>query len=162
MPPKTPAPGTPQEWLAFAKSSLALARQPKPEEALWEDHCFLAHQAVEKALKAVYQHRGQLFEFIHDLKKLGRGLEQGGLRIPPEIREAFRLTKYVLESRYPGTIERVTEKEYKETVALAEAAVKWAEKMIKTSGDFPGSAVHETPAVYGARPKKKRKTRGKK
>ncbi|HJT25338.1 MAG TPA: HEPN domain-containing protein, partial [bacterium] len=107
MPRKVPAPGTPEDWLVFAKSSLSLARQPKPEEALWEDHCFLAHQAVEKALKAVYQHRGQMFEFIHDLKKLGKGLEQGGLRIPPEIREAFRLTKYVLESRYPGTIERV-------------------------------------------------------
>ncbi len=103
-----------------------------------------------------------MFEFIHDLKKLGRGLEQGGLRIPPEIREAFRLTKYVLESRYPGTIERVTEKEYRETVALAEAAVKWAEKIIQSSEGFQGLSVHETPAVYAARPKAKGRARGKK
>lgn len=37
-----------------AKGHLALAKQPKPEGAFWEDQSFLAQQAAEKALKAVY------------------------------------------------------------------------------------------------------------
>lgn len=76
MPRKLPAPGTPEEWLVYAKSSLSLAHQPKPADALWEDYCFMAHQAVEKAIKAVYQKRRLLFEFTHDIKKLGVGLEK--------------------------------------------------------------------------------------
>jgi HEPN domain-containing protein len=39
------------DWLVRAKSSLALAKQAKPQEAFWEDQCFLAQQAAEKALK---------------------------------------------------------------------------------------------------------------
>ncbi len=57
MPPESFSPGSPQEWLARAKGSLALAQQSKVEEAFWEDQCFLAQQAAEKALKAVYQSR---------------------------------------------------------------------------------------------------------
>lgn len=45
--------GTPRDWLGRAKSNLARARQPKPDEVFWEDLCFDAQQAVEKALKAV-------------------------------------------------------------------------------------------------------------
>jgi hypothetical protein len=45
MPRKPIRPGTPEDWLLRAKSNLALAGQPKPEEALWEDQCFQAHHA---------------------------------------------------------------------------------------------------------------------
>jgi len=58
MPPDESIPGSAQDWLARARGSLALAKQPKPEGAFWEDQCFLAQQAAEKALKAVYQARG--------------------------------------------------------------------------------------------------------
>jgi HEPN domain len=58
MPPDKSIPGSVQDWLVRAKGHLALATQPKPAGAFWEDQCFLAQQAAEKALKAVYQHRG--------------------------------------------------------------------------------------------------------
>jgi HEPN domain-containing protein len=133
---------------------LALAKQPKPEEAIWEDQCFLAQQAAEKALKAVYQNRGLMFRFVHDLKELGKGLEQGGLRIPPEVREAIILTRYAFETRYPGPFEPVTELEYKRALALAEAVVSWADKIIRSPG------VHESPAPYKTRgPKAVRRKR---
>ena len=51
MPPDRDIPGNPQEWLERAKGHLALAKQPKPEGAFWEDHCFLLQQAAEKAVK---------------------------------------------------------------------------------------------------------------
>jgi HEPN domain-containing protein len=51
MPLDRSIPGSPMDWLVRAKSSLALAKQAKPQEAFWEDQCFLAQQAAEKALK---------------------------------------------------------------------------------------------------------------
>jgi HEPN domain-containing protein len=150
MPRKLPiTPGSPQEWLLRAKSNLALAAQTRPEGALWEDQCFLAQQAAEKALKAVYQHRGLMFEFIHDLKKLGKGLERDGLRVPSEVREVIALTKYAFETRYPGPFEPVTEAEYKQALVLAEAVVDWADKII-SAPDKPsgGLGVQESHAVY--------------
>jgi HEPN domain-containing protein len=53
MPPKKSALGTAQEWLKRAKGNLALAKQPKPREAFWDDLCFDAQQAAEKSIKAV-------------------------------------------------------------------------------------------------------------
>jgi HEPN domain-containing protein len=54
MPPHDPVPGTAREWLDRAKGKLALARQPLPPGAFWEDLCFLDHQAAELAIKAVF------------------------------------------------------------------------------------------------------------
>ncbi|MBC8234752.1 HEPN domain-containing protein [bacterium] len=65
-------PGSPLDWLARAKGNLALAKQPKPKEAFWEDLCFQAQQAAEKAIKAVYQYKGLNFRYIL-LSLEGRG-----------------------------------------------------------------------------------------
>jgi HEPN domain-containing protein len=151
MPRKPVAPGSPEEWLVRAKSNLALAGQPKPEGALWEDQCFQAHQAAEKALKAVYQYRGLMFQFVHDLKKLCIGLEQGGLRLPPEIREAIVLTKYAFETRYPGPFDPVTEKEHKKALSLAEAVVAWADKIINLPGAHEPRAIYRPPEAASRR-----------
>jgi hypothetical protein len=32
--------GSPEDWLKRAKSNLVRAKQPKPDEAFWEDYCF--------------------------------------------------------------------------------------------------------------------------
>ncbi len=130
MPPDKPIPGSAQDWLARAKGSLALAKQSKPEGAFWEDQCFLAQQAAEKALKAVYQHQGLLFRYTHDLEELGKGLENRGVPIPPVVKEAVILTRYAFETRYPGPFEPVTVEEYQEAVRLATAVVAWAESIL--------------------------------
>lgn len=132
MPPEKTIPGSPLDWLAHAKGSLALAKQPKAEEAFWEDQCFLAQQAAEKALKAVYQLKDILFRYTHDLEELGLGLEDSGVPIPPDVKEAIILTRYAFETRYPGPFEAVTEEEYQEAIRLAEAVVTWAEETIKS------------------------------
>jgi HEPN domain-containing protein len=149
MPRKPATPGSSEEWLARAKGNLANARQPKPPDAFWEDHCYMAQQATEKALKAVYQKQGLFFRFVHDLKELGKGLEKNGLKIPVEVREAIVLTKYAFETRYPGPFEPVTEMEFKKALALAEAVVAWAEKIIRTPEKPDGPLLYEPPAVYG-------------
>jgi HEPN domain-containing protein len=76
VPPDKNIPGGPSDWLARAKGSLSLAKQPKPEGAYWEDQCFLAQQAAEKAIKSVCQHQGLLFRHVHDLEELEKGLEK--------------------------------------------------------------------------------------
>jgi HEPN domain-containing protein len=132
MPQGKPAPGTPQDWLARAKSDPALARLPLPTGAIYEDLCFHAQQAAEKALKAVYQYHGWIFQYTHDLEKLVAGLEGHGLTVPPEVDDAIVLTSFAWESRYPGFGERVSEKEYREALRRAEGVVTWAEREIGT------------------------------
>jgi HEPN domain len=53
MPPDERAREVALQWLGRARSKLALAKQSKPAEAFWEDLCFDAQQAAEKAVKAV-------------------------------------------------------------------------------------------------------------
>ncbi len=45
-------------------------------------------------------------------------------------KEAMSLTEYAVLSRYPGDLEPVTEKEYKESVELAKKVVQWAERLL--------------------------------
>ena len=58
MPQGKRVPGSAADWLARAKGDLALAEIPLPKGAFYEDLCFHAQQAAEKALKAVYQQWG--------------------------------------------------------------------------------------------------------
>jgi HEPN domain-containing protein len=67
MRPKAGGEGTPEEWLRRAKGNLALAKQRKPKDAYWEDLCFEAEQAVEKAVKAVMRFHGIDFPKTHDI-----------------------------------------------------------------------------------------------
>ncbi len=41
------------------------------------------------------------------------------------------LTDYSVQSSYPGAYEPVTETEYRNTVKIAEKAIKWVEKKMK-------------------------------
>ena len=134
MPRDSSTPGSPQEWLARAKGNLALAKQSKVEGSFREDLCFLAQQAAEKALKAVYQSRELPFRYIHDLEELGRGIEDDGIEIPPEVKEAIILTRYAVETRYPGIVEPITEEEYQSAIHLAEEVVTWAETLLEQEG----------------------------
>lgn len=82
MPLRRKVPGTPQEWLARAKSNLAMARREKTEEVFWEDLCFETQQAAEKALKAVLQSRAIRFRYVHSLEELIIPLSDTGLWFP--------------------------------------------------------------------------------
>ncbi|SRR6266567_7355707 len=128
--PHDPGLGSPSEWLKRAKSNLALARQPRTEEIYWEDLCFETQQAAEKALKAVLIAKSIRFRFVHDLAELMTLVEKDGISIPDNVRKAAALTDYSVEARYPGPFEPATEEEFREALALAEAVVSWAEKII--------------------------------
>jgi len=122
--------GTPHDWLKRAKSNLIRAKQPKPEEVLWEDLCFDTQQAAEKALKAVLVARRIPFRFVHDIAELLTLLENQGVTLPEEIKVSAELTDYSVESRYPGPFEPVIEEEFQRALKIAEAVVAWAESLI--------------------------------
>ena len=122
--------GTPQEWLRRAKSNLTLASQPKLEQVYWEDLCFEAQQAAEKAVKAVLVSKGIRFRFVHDIAELLTLFEQHEVPVPEVVRAAAALTDYSVEARYPGPFEPVTENEFTEALHIAKAVVSWAENQI--------------------------------
>jgi HEPN domain-containing protein len=130
MPQDRPIPGSPQEWLARARGDLALARAPLPLGGFYEDLCFHAQQAAEKALKGVYLHYGWLFRYIHDLEELITGLRQNGLYVPEAVEDAVVLTSYAFEARYPGLAEPVSEEEYRQAIKLAQTVVHWSDEVI--------------------------------
>ena len=130
MLPKGGAEGTPEEWLRRAKGNLALAKQRKPKEAYWEDLCFDAEQAVEKAVKAVLRSRGIDFPKTHDIGELLALLDRSGQKVPQDLWKADSLTTYAVETRYPSPAEPVTRNEYREAVALAQKVVNWAEDIV--------------------------------
>jgi len=91
MLPKKGAFGTAQQWLKRAKSNLARAKQPKPKEAFWDDLCFDAQQAVEKAVKAVLRFSEIDFPKTHDIRALLELLDPEASEIPKEIWDAVDL-----------------------------------------------------------------------
>jgi HEPN domain-containing protein len=130
MPQDRQAPGSARDWFARAKGDLALARAPLPEGAFYDDLCFHAQQAAEKALKAVYRHHDWTFRYTHDLEELVTGLRDHGLEIPTAVAEAIILTSFAWEARYPGLGEPVTAQEYQEALQHAQAVVSWAALLI--------------------------------
>lgn len=92
MPPDPSTIGSPESWLKRARSNLARAKLPKLHEALWEDYCFDAQQATEKALKALLLFNNIPFRFVHDIAELLTLLEQNGFELPEEIRSGAELS----------------------------------------------------------------------
>ncbi len=123
------SPDNPAEWLGRAKSSLTLSAAKTPG-VLYEDLCFQAQQAAEKALKAVFVSRKIPYPYTHDINALLSGLEQNGITIPEPLWRAVTLTSYASNTRYPGTTTPVTKEEYTEAVRLAQDVLLWAEEQV--------------------------------
>ncbi len=121
-----------KEWLRRAKSNLARAKAGRTsEDILYEDLCFDAQQAVEKALKAICVIHEIKFSKVHDISYLMELLEKSGIKIPKRLQKAKILTDYAVETRYPGDYIPVDEDMYKEALELAEKIVSWAEKKLE-------------------------------
>lgn len=138
-----------REWLAFAKGDLALARlAAERKEALAHQLCFLAQQAAEKSIKAVFISRGVVFPFIHDLGALIKLAIKEGISLPDTVAAAEELTPYAVEARYPGMNGEINSDEVDRALDLAGAAFTWAEKSVgmaeKQRGWIPGRVTRIT------------------
>lgn len=65
---------------------------------------------------------------------LAMGLEGIGIEIPESIDQATVLTRYAMDTRYPGGFEPVGAAEHQEAVRLAETVVAWAWTQIAPPG----------------------------
>ena len=124
-----PEPHRPEAWLERAASSLALARMQGPGIDL-EDLCFQAQQAAEKALKAIFLAKGLRFPLTHNLEMLLQELEDSGVAIPELVDQVSKLSRYAVETRYPGLFDPLTQAEFQETIVLAEATLTWARTQV--------------------------------
>ena len=57
-------------------------------------------------------------------------MPQQGLTVPPEAREAHKLTVYATLARYPGLTAPATEAHYNEAIKIAEDVVAWAQTLV--------------------------------
>lgn len=129
MPREHFGPDNPREWLARARSALLYAqRAPAGVDA--EDVAFQAQQAAEKAVKAVLIRHRIAFPFTHNLTALLSLVQQAGREIPATVMPAADLTLYAVGTRYPNVAPPVAEAELRETLAIAEAVVRWAEEEV--------------------------------
>jgi HEPN domain-containing protein len=124
---KRRSPDNPAEWLGRARSSLTLSAAKTPG-VLYEDLCYQAQQAAEKALKAVFVSRKIPYPYTHDINALLSGLELHGIAIPEPLWRAVTLTTYASDTRYPGIETPVTKEEYLAAVGLALDILRWAEE----------------------------------
>ena len=110
MKPKDPT--SAHTWLFRAKANVTLAiKGGRLKGVVFEDFCFNAQQAAEKALKAICLARRLDFPRTHSLVLLMDVIEADGLTIPENVREADILTQYAVQTRYPGIIEEITRDE---------------------------------------------------
>lgn len=122
------------EWLKRAKSNLARAKVGKvSEDILYEDLCFDAQQAAEKAFKAICIINDIRFKRAHDISYLIELLENGNVTVTEELQKAKILTDYAVQSRYPGDYPPVEENMFKDALEIAEVVVSWVETKLKTA-----------------------------
>lgn len=108
-------------WLQRAHSDLALGKAALATPGVMlEDACFHAQQCAEKALKGLLSFLEIDFPHTHAIEVLLDLLKNKGVAVPEDIDDAFELSQYAVQSRYPGAWEPVTRVEADRALTLAE------------------------------------------
>lgn len=122
--------------MQYVRADLKMARTRLYGDRLLELHCFHAQQAAEKALKAVIVRlTGRPAPYTRDLLALSREVTLAGASPPLTAAEADLLTQFAVVTRYPGDLGEVDENEWRESVAVAERVVAWAEGIVEGGGE---------------------------
>lgn len=123
-------PEDPREWLNRARSNLELAKNSSSNDIYFEDLCYNAQQAAEKAIKAVFIHNHIQYPPVHDLAALITILINNQVDVPDLVRQSARLTRFAVATRYPSILAPVKEEELRRAVYLAEEVVRWSERTV--------------------------------
>ncbi len=106
-------------WLRWADEDLALAEYTAADpDLVSRGACVWAHQAVEKALKALLILRDIDPPKLHDLDRLAQ-------RLPNHEGKAFasielpELTRWLIEGRYPADLDEATHADALKAIAAA-------------------------------------------
>jgi HEPN domain-containing protein len=119
-------------WLQRARSALQLGRAALNTQGVMpEDAAFHAQQCAEKALKALLLHREISFPKTHAIEVLLDLLKKHGVNVPKGVDEAFELSEYAVQTRYPGEWEPVTKAEARKAMERAALVLTWVENQVK-------------------------------
>lgn len=117
-----------RRWLRFAEEDLIAARiLLREQQAAPRQVCWLAQQAAEKALKAVFVFLQLDFPRTHNLDRL-RSLLPNGWTTKGIYSDLASLTIWAVEARYPGEWEEAT-------LAEADAALRQAQAIFAAVSD---------------------------
>jgi HEPN domain-containing protein len=122
-------------WLRWAREDLTLAtRTAADHDVVARGACIWAHQAAEKALKAVLADRDVDPPRLHDLDRLVQ-------RLPDTDRGGFaqidlpELTRWAIEGRYPAELDEATTEDAHRVIAIARSVLDEAERLLAASRD---------------------------
>jgi HEPN domain-containing protein len=115
-----------ESWINRATSSYELAKAIISDLIYYEDLCYQAQQAVEKSLKGLLIYYGVEPDFTHNIGILLDELANC-TEIPDMIKETIKVTKYAVQTRYPGEYDDITKNEYEESIRIAKMCLDWVE-----------------------------------
>ena len=118
------------EWIKRARSAYNYAKAEIDDYVTYEDKCFQAQQAVEKAIKGLIIFYGEKHEHTHDIERLIKALTKH-VEIDESIKESIVLSIYAFHTRYPGDYHDITEEEYQKAIEIAGNCLAWVEKKIE-------------------------------
>jgi HEPN domain-containing protein len=101
--------------------------------------CTWAHQAAEKALKAVLVSVGSDPPKIHDLSRLAR-LTDESARAELAVLDLVELTRWAIEGRYPSDLEDASAGDADAAVRIADQVVGVAGAIVGGDGERSGSS----------------------
>ena len=122
------------DWLRQAEADLRHAHHAR-DDGDYNWSAFAAHQAVEKAIKAVFQRR-HLDAWGHTLSVLLESLRPVLEPSPDLVDVAKELDKHYIPTRDPNGFERgapvdfYTRREAEQAIGNAEALIEWCRRQI--------------------------------
>jgi HEPN domain-containing protein len=91
----------PEHWLRFAREDLRMAELAFEDE-IYNQTCFHAHQAIEKALKACLEAEGKLPPRTHKIADLIARVR--GLSLSDLEGKLLRMGRFDIPPRYPDAL----------------------------------------------------------
>ncbi len=108
---------------------------------------FHAHQAVEKAIKAVLAAKGAEFPFTHDLERLRGFSDKSGIELPSALDDAEDLNPFARDERYGSETPLSLDRD--QALLWAAAAIAWAREIVgqpePRQSDTAERAAEDTP-----------------
>lgn len=123
-------------WLNKAKGDLRMARAANGlEDPLWDQCCFHAQQAAEKALKAFWVSMDQDVPRTHDLVYIVEKI----VALLPEandiLEDAAAIAQYGVSPRYPSFLASETEEDAREAMRRSLEIYEWAVSRLTDPSD---------------------------
>lgn len=105
-------------WLRYAEDDLRSAEVLLEQGSVPRNSCFLARQAAEKSIKAIFVFLQTNFPKTHNLRQLCEMLPEGW-HFGEEPTRLSSLTVWVVEPRYPGDLPEAGTEDAVDAVRLA-------------------------------------------